>query len=101
MLVEKQVAAQSQVIDAEIELEGLRSAGEVLLDNRVEPEELRAPTSGVIAARASWRGRSCRRRTCCSRSSIPASLWVEALVYGEIDPAALGRGDRTAPGGRR
>jgi membrane fusion protein, heavy metal efflux system len=28
----------------------------------------------------------------------PQSLWVEALVYGEIDPSALGEATATAPG---
>ena len=50
VLVEKQVVAQSQLIDAEAELEGLRRRRQVLLETRVEPEALRAPTSGVIAS---------------------------------------------------
>src|SRR5262245_39620837 len=50
LLAEKQVIAQSQVIDAEIELDGLRRRRDALRATRAEPEALRAPTSGVIAA---------------------------------------------------
>jgi cobalt-zinc-cadmium efflux system membrane fusion protein len=48
-LVEKAVAPQSQLVDAEAEMEGLRKRRQVLLEIRVEPEALRAQTSGVIA----------------------------------------------------
>ena len=46
----------------------------------------------------SFPDRSCRHRTCCSRSSTRRASWVEALVYGDLDPGHARRGDGTAPG---
>ncbi len=98
ILVEKQVAPQSQLIDAEVELEGLRRRRQVLLEIRVEPEALRAPTSGVIASARVVPGQVVQAQDVLFQIVDPASLWVEALVYGEIDPAGLGHATATAPG---
>lgn len=98
ILVDKQVAPQSQLIDAETELEGLRRRRQVLHDIRVEPEALRAPTSGVIASAKVVPGQVVQAQDVLFQIVDPARLWVEALVYGEIDPAALGQAAATAPG---
>jgi RND family efflux transporter MFP subunit len=98
ILVEKAVAPQSQLVDAEAEMEGLRKRRQVLLDIRVEPEALRAPTSGVIAAAKVVPGQVVQAQDVLFQIVDPQSLWVEALVYGEIDPAALGHATATAPG---
>ena len=98
ILVEKQVVAQSQLIDAETELEGLRRRRQVLHEIRVEPEALRAPTSGVIAAARVVPGQVVQAQDVLFQIVDPANLWVEALVYGEIDPATLGQATATAPG---
>jgi cobalt-zinc-cadmium efflux system membrane fusion protein len=98
ILVEKLVVAQSQLIDAEAELEGLRRRRQVLLEIRVEPEALRAPTSGVIASARVVPGQVVQAQDVLFQIVDPANLWVEALVYGEIDPAALGHATATAPG---
>jgi membrane fusion protein, heavy metal efflux system len=97
-LVEKLVAPQSQLVDAETDLEGLRKRRQVLLEIRVEPEVLRAPTSGVIASARVVPGQVVQAQDVLFQVVDPASLWVEALVYGEIDPAALGHATATAPG---
>ncbi len=98
ILVEKQVVAQSQLTDAEAELEGLRRRRQVLLETRVEPEALRAPTSGVIASARVVAGQVVQAQDVLFQVVDPKSLWVEALVYGEIDPASLGQATATAPG---
>jgi RND family efflux transporter MFP subunit len=97
-LVEKQVAPQSQLVDAEIELEGLRRRRQVLREIRVEPEALRAQTSGVIATARVVPGQVVQAQDVLFQIVDPQNLWVEALVYGEVDPAALGRATATAPG---
>ena len=84
ILVEKQVAPQSQLIDAEVELEGLRRRRQVLLEIRVEPEALHAPTSGVIATARVVPGQVVQAQDVLFQIVDPASLWVEALVYGEM-----------------
>ena len=70
----------------------------MLLEIRVEPEALRAPTSGVIAAARVVPGQVVQAQDVLFQIVDPASLWVEALVYGELDPAALGAATATAPG---
>lgn len=97
-LAEKQVVAQSQVLDAEIELDGLRRRRQVLLDIRTEPEMLRAATGGVIAAARVVPGQVVQAQDVLFQIVDPASLWVEALVFGEVDPASLGQATATAPG---
>jgi cobalt-zinc-cadmium efflux system membrane fusion protein len=98
ILVEKKVAPESQLVDAEAEMEGLRKRRQVLLEIRVEPEALRAQTSGVIAAARVVPGQVVQAQDVLFQIVDPQSLWVEALVYGEIDPAALGKATATAPG---
>lgn len=91
ILVDKQVVAQSQVADAEIELEGLRRRREVLREIRVAPEELRAATPGVIAAARVVPGQVVQSQDVLFQIVDPGSIWVEALVYGELDPTGLDR----------
>ena len=98
ILVEKKVAPESQLVDAEAEMEGLRKRRQVLLEIRVEPEALRAQTSGVIATARAVPGQVVQAQDVLFRIVDPQSLWVEALVYGEIDPASLGKATATAPG---
>jgi membrane fusion protein, heavy metal efflux system len=98
ILAEKQVVAQSQVFDAEIELDGLRRRRQVLLEIRTEPELLRAATSGVIAAARVLPGQVVQAQDVLFQIVDPTSLWVEALVYGETDPATLGLATANAPG---
>ncbi|MPZ41738.1 MAG: efflux RND transporter periplasmic adaptor subunit [Rhizobiales bacterium] len=98
ILVEKNVAPQSQLVDAEVELEGLRRRRQVLHEIRVEPESLRAPTSGVIASARVVPGQVVQAQDILFQVVDPANLWVEALVYGEIDPATLGQATATTPG---
>lgn len=97
-LVEKKVAPESQLVDAEAEMEGLRKRRQVLLEIRVEPEALRAQTSGVIAAARAVPGQVVQAQDVLFQIVDPQSLWVEALVYGEVDPASLGKATATAPG---
>lgn len=98
ILVEKKVTPESQLVDAEAEMEGLRKRRQVLLEIRVEPEALRAQTSGVIAAARVVPGQVVQAQDVLFQIVDPRSLWVEALVYGEIDPAALGHATATVPG---
>jgi cobalt-zinc-cadmium efflux system membrane fusion protein len=98
ILVEKKVAPESQLVDAEAEMEGLRKRRQVLLEIRVEPEALRAPTSGVIASARVVPGQVVQAQDVLFQIVDPKSLWVEALVYGEIDPAGLGHATATVPG---
>lgn len=88
-LAERGVAAQSQVSDAETELAGLRRRLGIFADARAEPETLRAPVDGVIATVSIVAGQVVGSEDTVFQIIDPAGLWVEALVYGQIDPAKL------------
>ena len=88
-LAERSVVPQSQISDAETELEGLKRRRDVIRDTRIAPEVLRAPIDGVIAASRVVAGQVVQAQDLLFQIVDPASLWVEAFDYGEIDPATL------------
>jgi biotin carboxyl carrier protein len=88
-LAERGVAPASQVQDAETELEGLRRRREIVRQTRIESEVLRAPIDGTIAAARVVAGQVVASQDVVFQIIDPKGLWVEALVYGEIDPAKV------------
>jgi hypothetical protein len=78
------------VIDAETELEGLRKRREIVRSTRIEPEVLTAPIDGTIAAARVVAGQVVASQDVIFQIVDPKGLWVEALVYGETDPAKVG-----------
>jgi len=73
----------------ETELEGLRLRREAVRKSRSEPELLRAPTDGVIAAIKIVAGQVVQGQDVLLQIIDPKGLWVEALAYGDIDPDSL------------
>ncbi len=71
-----------QVVDTEIELEGLRRRRVLLSQNRVAPEVIRAPADGIIASARSAAGQVVAAQDVLFQVVDPAGLWVEALVFG-------------------
>ena len=88
-LAERGVTPQSQIIDGETELAGLKRRREAIRETRIAPEVLRAPIDGVIAASRVVAGQVVQAQDLLFQIIDPASLWVEAFDYGEIDPATL------------
>jgi RND family efflux transporter MFP subunit len=88
-LSDRGVAPPSQVTDAETELEGLRRRRDIVRQTRIEPEELRAPIDGTIAAARVVAGQVVGSEDVVFQIVDPKGLWVEALVYGEVDPAKV------------
>ncbi|HEY8381008.1 MAG TPA: efflux RND transporter periplasmic adaptor subunit [Microvirga sp.] len=88
-LAARSITPQSQVIDAETELEGLRKRREIVRSTRTEPEVLRAPIDGVIASARVVAGQVVGSQDVVFQILDPKGLWVEALVYGETDPAKV------------
>ncbi len=95
-LSDRGVAPPSQVTDAEIELEGLRRRREIVRQTRTESEVLRAPIDGTIAAARVVPGQVVASQDVAFQIVDPKGLWVEALVYGEIDPAKVTGASATA-----
>ncbi len=88
-LAARGVSAQSQVTDAETELAGLRRRLDIFAEVRAEPETLRAPVDGVIASVNIVAGQVVGPEDTVFQIIDPDSLWVEALVYDQIDPSTL------------
>jgi RND family efflux transporter MFP subunit len=97
-LAERGAVPMSQVTDAELELEGLRARREVIRNTRTEPELLRAPTDGVIAAAKVVPGQVVQAQDILFQIIDPKGYWVEALVYGQIDPKSLSDATAIAAG---
>ncbi len=99
-LAERGAVPQSQVTDIEIELEGLRARREAIRNTRTDPELLRAPTDGVIAVAKVVPGQVVQAQDVLFQIVDPKSLWVEALVYGAIDPGTLADATAVTTGGQ-
>jgi cobalt-zinc-cadmium efflux system membrane fusion protein len=98
-LAARGVSAQSQVDDAETELAGLRRRLDIFADVRSEPEILRAPVDGVIAFVNIVAGQVVGPEDTVFQIIDPDGLWVEALVYGQIDPSTLSEASASATDG--
>ena len=99
MLAERGVVLQSLVVEAEIELEGLRRRREVIRETRIEPEVLRAPIDGVIASSRVISGQVVQGQDVLFQVIDPTTLWVEAYSYGDVDPATLTQATASGAGG--
>jgi membrane fusion protein, heavy metal efflux system len=88
-LAERQVIAQGLVVEMEAELEGLYRRRELVRDNRVAPEVLRAPLDGVLALSHVVLGQVVQAQDVLFQIVDPKVLWVEAYDYAGIDPAKL------------
>lgn len=88
-LGERGIVPQSQIIDAQNELEGLRRRREIVRQTRVEPEVLRAPLDGIVAGVNVTAGQVVQAQDVLFRLVDPKGLWVEALVYSELNPAQI------------
>jgi RND family efflux transporter MFP subunit len=97
-LAERGAVPMSQVTDAETELEGLRARRAVIRNTRTEPELLRAPTDGVIAAAKVVAGQVVQAQDILFQIIDPKGYWVEALVYGQVDPKSLSDATAIAAG---
>lgn len=73
---------RTQVVDIEIELEGLRRRRGLLSQARAAPEILRAPAAGVIASAGIRAGQVIEARDVLYQIVDPAGLWVEASAFG-------------------
>lgn len=98
-LSDRGVAPLSQVTDSETELEGLKRRREIIRQTRVEHEELHAPIDGTIAAARVVAGQVVGSEDVVFQIVDPKGLWVEALVYGEVDPAKVTGASATAADG--
>ncbi|HKH29290.1 MAG TPA: HlyD family efflux transporter periplasmic adaptor subunit, partial [Sphingomicrobium sp.] len=88
-LADRGITPQSQVIDAQTEIEGLKRRREIVSRTRVEPETLRAPIDGVVSNAKAVAGQVVQAQDVLFQIVDPKGLWVEALVFNELDPAKI------------
>lgn len=93
------VAPKSQVTDAETELAGLRRRREILLETTGATEVLKAPIDGVVAAVKAVPGQVVGSVDVVFQIVDPSGLWVEALVYADVEPGSLGFANATTSEG--
>jgi RND family efflux transporter MFP subunit len=98
-LAERGVALQSLVVEAELEVAGLRRRREVIRETRQDREVLRAPTSGIIAAANVVPGQVVQAQDIIFQIVDPEGLWVEALVHGGVTPETLASATFASLGG--
>ncbi|WP_431305672.1 efflux RND transporter periplasmic adaptor subunit [Sediminicoccus sp. BL-A-41-H5] len=89
-----------QVIDTEIELEGLRRRRATLAQNRIAPEVIRAPADGVIASARAAAGQVVAAQDVLFQIVDPAGLSVEALVFGADAAMVLREATASVRGGQ-
>ncbi|KMO33174.1 RND transporter [Methylobacterium variabile] len=80
--------SQVQLDEAQDELKGLKDRRTALDRIRLEPEVLTAPVGGVIAEAAAVAGQMANPGQMVFQIVDPARLWVEALSFDALTPAA-------------
>src|SRR3954452_3824995 len=88
-MAERGIVPQSQITDAQTEIEGLKRRREIVGRVRVEPEVLRASIEGVVASASVAAGQVVQAQDVLFRIVDPKGLWVEALVYNQLNPAQI------------
>lgn len=92
----KGVIAESQIIDARIELEGLRKRRASLRPLIPERQILTAPVDGVIAQANVVVGQTVDAQAVLFQIVDPENLWVEALAFDPVTAASIERASREA-----
>jgi RND family efflux transporter MFP subunit len=98
-LADRGITPPSQIADLETELAGLRKRREIVRQTRIEPEVLLAPIDGVISAARIVPGQVVGSADVLFQIVDPKGLMVEALVYGETDPAQVKQASAAAADG--
>lgn len=97
-LLRSNVVASALVDETRMEVDGLVKRRTDLLAARVRSEELRAPVDGIIAATRVVAGQVVTQSDRLFEIVDPARLLVEALVFDQLDPDAVGEASAAAAG---
>ncbi len=94
-LLLKNVVARAAVEELRLQIEGLEKRRRELLAAKALPEDLRAPVDGVIATARVVAGQVVAQSDQLFQIVDPANLLVEALVFDQISPDAVGEATAT------
>lgn len=91
------ITPQSQIDDTELEISNLHRRIAILSETKVQPETLTAPIDGVISASHVVAGQVVQGQDVLFQIVDPQGLWVEALVFDQLDPGAIAEATAVAP----
>lgn len=100
VLVERNAVPRQTLEETEIQLRGLERRRTELGRSRVLPEPLVAPVDGIIAEVRVAIGQVVQPSDVLFQVIDPAALWVEAMVFDQIDAARLGAATAQTGDGR-
>ncbi len=99
-LLRSNAVSRGTVEETQIQLDGLVRRREELLASRIQAEELRAPVEGVIAAVRVVSGQVISQTDQVFQIVNPSELFVEGLIFDQIDPDAIVEADAVTAGGQ-
>jgi membrane fusion protein, heavy metal efflux system len=83
------ISPRSQTEDTELKISNLKNRIESLQATKILPEILTAPIDGVISASRVQAGQVVQGQDILFQIVDPLGLWVEALVFDQLDPGAI------------
>jgi hypothetical protein len=83
------ISPRSQIEDTELEISNLKRRSESLRETKILPEVLTAPIDGIISASRVVAGQVVQGQDILFQIVDPQGLWVEALVFDQLDPGAI------------
>ncbi len=100
VLADRNAVPRQSLEETEIQLRGLERRRAELRQSKVVPEPLVAPADGVIAEVRVANGQVVSPSDVLFQIIDPASLWVEALVFDQVNAAEIRAATARLPDGR-
>jgi membrane fusion protein, heavy metal efflux system len=91
------ISPRSQTEDTELEISNLRNRIDSLQATKILPEILTAPIDGLISASRVQAGQVVQGQDILFQIVDPLGLWVEALVFDQLDPGAITEATAVTP----
>jgi RND family efflux transporter MFP subunit len=99
VLVERNAMPRQSLEETEIQLRGLERRRAELRQSKLIPEPLTAPVDGIVAEVRVSIGQVVSPSDILFQVIDPRSLWVEALVFDQINPADISAATARLPDG--
>jgi cobalt-zinc-cadmium efflux system membrane fusion protein len=94
------VIPRSNIEDTDLDIANLEQRLASLKQAKIAPEVLVAPVDGVLSTSRVAAGQVVAAQDSLFQVVDPASLWVEALVFDQLDPGAVVEASARTPDGR-
>ncbi|RTL64231.1 MAG: HlyD family efflux transporter periplasmic adaptor subunit [Hyphomicrobiales bacterium] len=93
------VTPRSNIEDAELEIVNLQQRLAGLKQAKLAPEVLTAPIDGIVSTSRAAAGQVVAAQDTLFQIVDTSSLWVEALVFDQLDPGAIATASAIGPAG--